>query len=45
VWELYAHAIALLGPVAVMIERDDELPPLAELLQELSTARALAAQQ
>ena len=45
VWELYAHAIALLGPVAVMIERDDELPPLAELLQELSTARTLAAQQ
>lgn len=45
VWELYAHAIALLGPVAVMIERDDELPPLAELLQELSTARALAAQR
>ena len=43
VWELYAHAIQLLGPVAVMIERDDEIPPLAALLEELSMARALGA--
>ncbi|WP_242167365.1 MULTISPECIES: DUF692 domain-containing protein [unclassified Pseudomonas] len=45
VWELYAKAIKVLGPVAVMIERDDEIPPLAELLQELSMARALGAQR
>lgn len=45
VWELYAKAIAKLGPVATMIERDDEIPPLAELLRELSMARALGAQR
>lgn len=45
VWELYAHATKVLGPVAVMIERDDEIPPLAELLQELSMARELGAQR
>lgn len=41
VWTLYAKALALLGPVATMIERDDAMPPLAELLEELSIARAL----
>ncbi|KQM54126.1 hypothetical protein ASE80_23830 [Pseudomonas sp. Leaf15] len=41
VWDLYAKAIALLGPVATMIERDDAIPPLAELLEELSKARAM----
>ncbi|KTB59864.1 MULTISPECIES: DUF692 domain-containing protein [Pseudomonas] len=41
VWDLYAKAIALLGPVATMIERDDAIPPLAELLEELSRARAM----
>ena len=39
VWELYAQAMTRLGPVATMIERDDEIPPLAELLQELSWPR------
>jgi uncharacterized protein (UPF0276 family) len=43
VWELYAKAISLLGPVATMIERDDDIPPLGDLLQELSIARALGA--
>jgi uncharacterized protein (UPF0276 family) len=41
VWALYAEAASLLGPVATMIERDDHLPPLAELLDELATARAI----
>jgi len=41
VWDLYAKAISLVGPVATMIERDDDIPPLGELLQELSIARAL----
>lgn len=41
VWSLYAQAIALLGPVATMIERDDAIPPLVELLDELAIARAL----
>jgi len=39
VWDLYAAAIALTGPVATMIERDDHIPPLAELLRELDIAR------
>lgn len=43
VWALYAKAISLLGPVATMIERDDDIPPLAELLEELSMARRLGA--
>ncbi|MGV8918171.1 MAG: DUF692 domain-containing protein [Pseudomonas sp.] len=43
VWALYAKAISLVGPVATMIERDDEIPPLAELLEELSIARKLGA--
>ncbi|MDB6144840.1 MAG: hypothetical protein JWP80_3884 [Pseudomonas sp.] len=43
VWALYAKAISLLGPVATMIERDDDIPPLAELLDELSMARFLGA--
>lgn len=43
VWALYADALARLGPVATMIERDDAIPPLAELLAELERARAIAA--
>lgn len=43
VWALYAKAIAMLpNPVATMIERDDKIPPLAELLDELDQARSLA---
>lgn len=40
VWSLYEAARARLGPVAVMIERDDDIPPLADLLAELDIARA-----
>jgi uncharacterized protein len=43
VWDLYREAIARLGPVSTMIERDDDIPPLDELLAELARARALAA--
>ena len=42
VWALYAEALKLCGPVATMIERDDHIPPLAELVAELDHARALA---
>ena len=45
VWALYAETIARTGPVATMIERDDKIPPLADLLAELDYARALAAQR
>ncbi|SDC69275.1 hypothetical protein SAMN05216345_103303 [Cupriavidus sp. YR651] len=43
VWKLYAEARARVGNVATMIERDDDIPPLADLLAELSTARAIGA--
>lgn len=42
VWALYAAAIDRLGPVATMIERDDDIPPLADLLAELAVARHIA---
>ena len=41
-WELYVEAIARLGPVSTMIERDDDIPPLKVLLAELAQARSLA---
>lgn len=39
VWTLYQYALTRLGPVATMIERDDDIPPLADLLVELDIAR------
>jgi hypothetical protein len=39
VWALYAHAVARCGPVATMIERDADIPPLSDLLAELALAR------
>jgi hypothetical protein len=42
VWNLYAETIARTGPVATMIERDDAIPPLADLLLELDRARFIA---
>ena len=42
VWDLYVEAIARLGPVSTMIERDDDIPPLEVLLEELAQARSLA---
>jgi uncharacterized protein len=42
VWDLYAKAIARLGPVSTMIERDDHIPPLADLVSELDHARRVA---
>ncbi|MBI1394870.1 MAG: DUF692 family protein [Betaproteobacteria bacterium] len=42
VWSLYEHAIRRLGPVSTMIERDDHIPPLAELVAELDIARSVA---
>ena len=43
VWELYKKAIGIVGPVATMIERDGDIPPLSELLDELQLARTHAA--
>jgi uncharacterized protein (UPF0276 family) len=39
VWDLYRRFLPRLGEVAVMIERDDHIPPLPELLSELDRAR------
>jgi len=41
VWQLYQRTLQLLGPVATMIERDDNYPPFDELLGELHKAREL----
>jgi len=43
VWSLYADAVRRFGAVSTMIERDDRIPPLAELLAELDVARSIAA--
>lgn len=42
VWDLYTYAMQRFGPVSTMIERDDHIPPLADMLEELETARDLA---
>ena len=42
VWHLYAEAIKRFGLIATMIERDDRMPPLAELLAEMQHARLIA---
>lgn len=42
VWDLYAEACKRFGPVSTMIERDDNIPPLEELLVELDHARKIA---
>jgi uncharacterized protein len=42
VWELYEKTAQLLGPVSTMIERDANIPPLAEVIKELNQARAIA---
>ena len=42
VWDLYAQALRRFGPVSTMIERDDKIPPLAELVEELEIARSIA---
>jgi uncharacterized protein (UPF0276 family) len=41
VWSLYARTVEKMGPVATMIERDDSIPPIEDLLEELATARGL----
>jgi uncharacterized protein (UPF0276 family) len=44
VWDLYRTAIRRFGPVSTIIERDDNIPPLAEMVEELEKARTLAAE-
>jgi len=45
VWSLYAAALNRVGPVHTMIERDDDIPPLGELLAELDIARGIGAER
>ncbi|SRR5581483_2464677 len=39
VWRLFEYAVARIGPVATLIERDDNLPEFPELLREVEAAR------
>jgi len=41
--EIHGHACRRCGPVSAMIERDDKIPPLAELIGELDRVRRIAA--
>jgi uncharacterized protein (UPF0276 family) len=42
VWALYAEAVRRFGPVPAMIERDANIPPLDELIDEMAAMRAVA---
>ncbi len=44
VWELYRAAVRRFGAVSTMIERDDNIPPLEDLLAELDYARHIASE-
>ena len=44
VWSLYTDTIKLLGHVPTMIERDGNVPPFADLVDELAIARQLCAE-
>lgn len=41
VWQLYRQALALLGPVATLLERDHEIPPFDLLFAESQQAERL----
>lgn len=43
VWTLYDYTTRRFGAVPTMIERDDRIPPLAELVAELDVARQVQA--
>ncbi len=44
VWDLYRTALKRFGPVSSIIERDDNIPPLGEILPELEKLRKIAAE-
>ena len=43
VWDLYEYAISRFGAVSTMIERDDKIPELVVLVEELAVARTISA--
>lgn len=45
VWSLYRETLRRLGPVATMIERDDDIPALGDLLDELDIARSICGER
>lgn len=45
VWILYRHVLAKTGPVPTLIERDNDVPPLAQLVAEAHRADSLLAAQ
>ena len=42
VWTLYKAAVQRFGPVSTLLERDDNVPSLADLMAELDMARQVA---
>ena len=42
VWDLYAYTLRRFGAVPTMIERDDNIPCLDELVDELDAVRLLS---
>ena len=44
VWALYREALERWGPVATLIEWDEDIPPFAQLAEEAQTARAIYVQ-
>jgi uncharacterized protein (UPF0276 family) len=42
VWDLYRKSLTRFGPVSTIIERDDDIPPLADMVAELGRARVIA---
>ena len=45
VWELYEKTLERHGLISTMIERDDHIPPLSDLMQELNHAKDIAARR
>lgn len=44
VWDLYEKALVRFGPVSTLLERDDRMPPLSDLMEELQRARDIGHQ-
>ncbi|MDH5259036.1 MAG: DUF692 domain-containing protein, partial [Gammaproteobacteria bacterium] len=45
VWDLYKKAVNRFGKISTMIERDDNIPPIQELIDELEIAKSIATNQ
>lgn len=42
VWDLYRSSLQRFGLISLMIERDEHIPPLADLMRELTYAKEIA---